>query len=206
MLTRIPEWLWTSLIGALFAIAGYVGKVFIDKLKQVQQERSKKLSKLLRLRSLLHASKALFVIQQSLAIRLIHLFQKNHTGKHDIESGYEQFFTTNYKLFNEEEKVLHSLIRSYSDKSIKQINEAMSNWLIEDIVFKTGQIRLKEKKVIAEKLTSLETHLLLWHAKYDYWIPNHPEHSLVYLADENEHGLGFPSGLDELIELVIKKF
>ena len=36
---------------------------------------------------------------------------------------------------------------------------------------------------------------MLWHAKYEAWIPNHPEHALVYMADEKHHGLGFPGAI-----------
>jgi hypothetical protein len=50
---------------------------------------------------------------------------------------------------------------------------------------------------LAQLLGQLETHLILWHAKYAAWIPNNPEHALVYMADESKHGLGFPSGIDE---------
>jgi len=51
----------------------------------------------------------------------------------------------------------------------------------------------------------LQAHLLLWLAKYEIWIPASPEHALVYLADEKEHGVGFPRGLDELVDATLKR-
>ena len=59
---------------------------------------------------------------------------------------------------------------------------------------------------LAAELVKLESHLLLWIAKYKAWIPEHNEHALVYMADENEHGLGFPSGIDERVDDVVNKF
>jgi hypothetical protein len=49
------------------------------------------------------------------------------------------------------------------------------------------------KRELAEELFALEIHLTLWHAKFESWIPGHPEHALVYLDDEKAHGLGFPT-------------
>ena len=36
----------------------------------------------------------------------------------------------------------------------------------------------------------------MWLAKYEAWIPGHPEHALVYVNDEQKHGVGFPRELD----------
>jgi hypothetical protein len=38
------------------------------------------------------------------------------------------------------------------------------------------------------------------------WIPHHPKHALVYLADEKKHGVGFPSGIEVLIKSVLVAF
>jgi len=45
----------------------------------------------------------------------------------------------------------------------------------------------------------LQTHLILWNAKYDIWITDHPERALVHMVDEQAHGIGFPSGIDEAV-------
>ena len=38
-----------------------------------------------------------------------------------------------------------------------------------------------------------------WHAKYEALLPSMPEHALVYLADEEKHGIGFPTGIDKIV-------
>ena len=48
-------------------------------------------------------------------------------------------------------------------------------------------------------IAELQTHLILWNAKYDIWITDHPERALVYMVDEQAHGIGFPSGIDEAV-------
>jgi hypothetical protein len=45
---------------------------------------------------------------------------------------------------------------------------------------------------LAHFLAQLEAHLILWVAKYEAWIPDHPQHALVFLADEERQGVGFP--------------
>ena len=75
---------------------------------------------------------------------------------------------------------------------MRSINLAVSEWLKSDVLFKTGVVESQRNRRLAESLFALEIHLLLWHAKYEAWIPNHPEHALVYMVDEKQHGLGFP--------------
>lgn len=58
---------------------------------------------------------------------------------------------------------------------------------------------------LSELLNQLDAHLLLWLAKYEGWIPNRPDHALVYLADEEEHGLGFPNGIEETLAAVLSR-
>lgn len=58
---------------------------------------------------------------------------------------------------------------------------------------------------LADKLAALEVHLQLWQAKYSVWIPENLTHSLVYLADEEEHGVGFPRGIENDVQELLKK-
>jgi len=51
-----------------------------------------------------------------------------------------------------------------------------------------------------QRLAELEPHLLMWLAKYAAWIPDSPAHALVYLADEEDHGVPFPKGIERVIE------
>ena len=88
---------------------------------------------------------------------------------------------------------------------LRPINDAMLDWLENDTLFRTTYIKARDekKRLLAENLIQLHAHLLLWRCKYDAWIPAYPKHSLVYLADETRHGIGFPLGLDNLIQDVM---
>jgi hypothetical protein len=80
----------------------------------------------------------------------------------------------------------------------------LSLWLKNDTYFKAQKQTNSNLGILAEKLAQVEIHLLLWEAKYQLWIPDHPEHALVYLADEKEHGIGFPKGIDEVLSKICK--
>ena len=92
------------------------------------------------------------------------------------------------------------MIRSISEHSMKNVNQAMSDWLVIDVYFKTATGKVEILNELATKLHELEAHLTLWHAKKDYWLVSDETHALVYMADEHEHGLGFPPGLDRIVK------
>jgi len=191
-LTNIVPWLGTALIGAVFAVAGYVGKMLIDQRKEKRARRDKILLQLRSLRSLLHATAVLFSHQKDQVGRLENLLENSHPAEYGRGGPHEDVMTCCYPVMNAQERDLHGIIRSTTQYSLRGLNQAISKWLEEDTNFKPGAIASSRSRELAKQLFALEIHLLLWHAKYESWIPNHPEHALVYLADENEHGLGFP--------------
>lgn len=201
-LTNMPEWLGTAIVGAVFAALGYLAKTIIDWRKAERKEQAEILSHLLKLQSLLNASYNLFKIQKELAKNLIKLIELNHKDKYQHKDGLEETMTFCYPLMNEEEKELHDIVRAYSEYSLKSVNQSIIDWLNTDKYFITAIIETKSKKKLAAMLTALNTHLILWQAKFAYWIPEHKEHALVYLDDEKNHGLGFPDDLDKTIEEV----
>jgi hypothetical protein len=144
------------------------------------------------------------LIQHELRSRLDALIAKNQPNLPN-EGGVEKRFTAAYKKFSPTEKELHSLIQSITVHSLKPTNEAMAKWLKNDTYFKAQRLDDSLSGRLASQLFDLEAHLLLWSAKYEAWIPGHPEHALVYLADEERHGVGFPKGIDSVIEEAIGK-
>jgi hypothetical protein len=198
-LKGLPEWIWTTIVGALFAVLGYFGKTLVDWLKDRRKEQAGILSSLLKLQSILKASRAIFIIQKKLVDRMLELLRSNYKDKYLAGLGYEDSMVQAFNLLSEKDKILHSIIRGYTEYPMRHLNQELIDWLRADNNFKTAVVNTRKKREISQNLIDLETHLLLWHAKYEYWIPGHPEHSLVYLADESEHGLGFPSNLDGLI-------
>jgi hypothetical protein len=82
-------------------------------------------------------------------------------------------------------------------------NAARIGWLKEDDYFKAqGNRKALSWRSLAQKLGDLETHAILWQAKFEMWILERLEHALVYMVDEKQHGKGFPVGLDELVDQV----
>ena len=75
-----------------------------------------------------------------------------------------------------------------------------------DIYHRTMRGKTEDEARLALLLNQLDAHLLLWLAKYEGWIPNRPDHALVYLADEQQHGLGFPRGVDEAVDAALVGF
>lgn len=111
--------------------------------------------------------------------------------------GYEETISRAFDKLGKREKELHGMIRSISEHSMHEVNQTMSGWLANDTYFKTTAGKVKIMNELATKLHELETHLTLWHAKKAYWLSSDETHALVYMADEHEHGLGFPPGLDK---------
>jgi hypothetical protein len=187
-----PVEIQVSVIGAVFAVAGYMLKSVIDWWQQKRKERAQTIAELQRLQSLLNAAWTVYSLQHEKVMDLMQLLEKNHPAEYEAGVGYEDTMVRCYKDFKDEEKKLHSIIRAYTQHSLRSVNLALSEWLRADDIFKTGVVASGWGKQLAENLVDLEMHLLLWHAKHESWIPNDPKHALVYMDDEEHHGLGFP--------------
>jgi GH35 family endo-1,4-beta-xylanase len=105
----------------------------------------------------------------------------------------------------QQEKAVELIERGYSVVTQQDVNEAMLKWLDGETYFTGQTFEDAEYARLATLLPQLHAHLLLWRAKCRMWIPDHPEHALVYMADEAEHGLGFPTGLDDAVDEVLKR-
>jgi len=203
-LTQLPEWLGGAVIGAIIAALGYVAKLIFDGVMAAYQARNARLARLVELQSLLRVGNSCFKTQILQATRLMGLIKQNHSDL-KLGDGREDTIAKTYSQFTPEEKELHEIIRSMTVNALGPVNQSQLEWLKKDTYFKVqpqGKGNLSE---LAKLLADLEAHLMLWHAKYKVWIPNTPEHALVYLADEKGHGIGFPSGLDEEVAKIIEK-
>jgi hypothetical protein len=198
-LVRIPEWLGAAVIGAVIAALGYVGKLIIEFCQSIFEAQNTRRARLVELQSLLRSAWVSFAVQNDHAKRLLSMVQEQHVDVVAGEKGYERIFSKAYKVFTPDEKALHAIIRSITIHSLRQTNLSLSNWLKTDMYFKAQKSSQAILGDLAEKLAVLEAHLILWHAKYEAWIPDTPEHALVYLADEEAHGIRFPSGIDEVV-------
>jgi hypothetical protein len=193
-----PNWYGPAILSASLAALGYVGRQVVEWATSVRVANAARRAKLAQLSSLLSAAWVAFSIQNDHAKRLESLIRENHQDAPDSSGGYEHVFANVYPNFTAEEREIHAIIRTITVNTLRPTNQALLEWVQRDTIFK-GQ-RKGSAGQLAKKLSDLEAHLLLWHAKYETWIPQKPHHALVYMADEQAHGLGFPSGLDEAVE------
>ena len=186
------------LAAAVVAALGFLGKQLTQLWLELRKERRTQKQELVQLQALLGVTGATFKIQNEHA-RTLFSSLKERNATLDISGGYERVFTAAFDAMTPEEKELHSLIRSITINSMRTGNLALKAWLDRDVFFQShyGEGSLLGR--LAQKLAELQTHLVLWLAKYEMWIPDHPEHALVYMADEERHGKGFPAGLDETV-------
>ena len=191
-IVMIPEWVGAAILGAIIAAVGYVAKLSVEFIQSRVEIKRHNRAKLVELRSLLRASKVAFIIQNTHARSLV--AQVKNSIELNEEQGLEDIISKYYENFSPEQKEFHSLIRSMTTNALLPTNQQLLRWLREDTYFKG------KKDQLAINLSLLESHIILWIAKYEAWIPGNQSHALIYLADEKKHGLGFPSGLDELVD------
>jgi hypothetical protein len=193
-----PEWLRTPLIAAIIAALGYVAKLAIEELSRWRSIRRERRSSLVALQSLLLASRRVFEIQNDLVQGLYKKIQIAHP---DLTGPFDEVLASAYTQMDEQQKLVHGLIRAYTMNAMRPLNLAMIDWLAKDTYFK-GHTGTGSADDLASNLQTLEAHLLLWRAKYEFWIPDKPERAIVYMRDEAKHGVGFPTGIEQLIEKV----
>ena len=200
----VPEWLGAAVLGAVISLVGFIGKLIFDSIKSTREEKKKKFASLVELCSLINASYDVFKKQNDLVMGFCRRVRERlHIGFAENQ-GYDAFLSSAFPEMNEEEKEVHGLIRGYTN-GLFDINHNMLQWLQKDFEYKTGN-GSPEAKALTAKLNILESHLYLWVAKYNSWIPSNQAHSLVYLADEAHHGKGFPIGIEQDLNAYLRKY
>ena len=189
--------------GAVVAALGYVGKINVETWQQWRAHKAALHAQLLRLQALLNASRAAFQVQAELRNRLASDLEGSFGSDLPRFEGYEELFSGLYERMNPNERSLHEIIRAYTEFALRPINQAILSWLDADDHYR-GLTRGRGAEIgLPSQLNALDVHLRLWLAKYEAWIPNQPQHAVVYLDDEQRHGAGFPRGLDKAVaELV----
>ena len=187
----------------MIAAFGYLGKLAVQGAYDWRSNRGKHLARMHQLRALLQASQAAFTIQRALAGRLADRLRAKYQQDVPAQPGLERLFAQMHDRFDAEEAELHSVVRAYTEHALLPINRAVADWLRADVQDRVIRGKGEHEAKLAELLNQLDAHLVLWLAKYESWIPNRPDHALVYLADEQLHGLGFPQGLDDALSYVL---
>jgi hypothetical protein len=201
-LSSVPGWLGTGIFSAGIAALAFVLRSFIDWIAQIRERHRQRRSSLVQLRSLLRVAKVGFQTQNKQVRELCKRVIARDANAPSQEEGYESFLSRAYRLMDADEKNLHSIVRGYTDHVLKPANAALLKWINDDSYFKS-QTGDGSAGKLARSLAALEIHLLMWHAKYEVWIPTNPTHALVYLDDESEHGIGFPHGIDEQVDATL---
>jgi hypothetical protein len=195
---------------AVVAALGYVGRTIVGLNTEARAARANRRTNLLRLQALLRGSDAVFWVQIRLRSRLYHLLGENHPKELEHAEaggmGYEYSFTQlkRQDLMTTDEQELHLLIRGYT-QALKILNQAMLDWLRADSDFRNPPASSPAANNLAVELNQLDSHLTLWLAKYEVWIPSQPEHALCYTDDEERHGTEFPSGIESTVAEVLKE-
>jgi hypothetical protein len=192
-----------ALLGAIIAALGYISKLVVEWIRSVLIARAQRRSHLQELEALLEATDGAFKIQNGHRNLLQKSLQQEFPDECKECRGYEDTFAKLYPKFTEEQKKRHGLIRSITENAMRPGNQALRNWLSEDRHFKTRLHSFGDYKKLAVMLRQLELHLSLWEAKFLYWIPDSPEHALVYLNDEERHGVAFPYDIDKLVHKML---
>lgn len=206
MLYQIPEWIGTAVIGAVLAALAFIGKSLVEMYKAYKDTQRLRRSKLIELQSLLKATHVAFRIQNDHARTLTGRIVSNYSEISGKFIGYEDKISGMYNYMNDEEKELHAIIRGITVSALFPTNKAILAWLRSDSYFKASKSKKGLYADLAQMLLTLDSHIILWIAKYEAWIPDHPERALVYLADEKKHGLGFPSGIDDVVNEILTRY
>ncbi len=197
------NWLSKVIVGAIIASLGYVGKQISDVLLEMRRVRQLRRAQLIQLESLLRVTRVAFEVQNQHARDLLAILQERIKDL-DSSGGFEKVFSREFRDMLPEEKEIHALVRGITVSSLRTGNSALLKWLESDVYFNAQYRKSGPLRVLAGKLAELQSHIILWQAKFEIWIPDQSKHALVYMADEQQHGSAFPTGLDPAVDEVLK--
>lgn len=201
----MPEWLAGAIATGIIGVLAFLGKNVFDYLSARHKSRCNKQDKLKDLRNLLQESSSIYCSQNYQARQLLNLLGKHFGGQVQTNLGFDEVFYRFYDQMSENERELHSLIRATTMNSMKRLNGEFQSWLERNRIFKEDEGSLAQK-ALAEKLRQLELHINQWHDKYAAIIPTNEKRSLVYLADEKNHGIGFPKDISCVLDKLIAEY
>ncbi len=187
-----PSWAAPALLTGVIAALGYVGKTVAELVLQLRGTALERRSRLAELYALLRAGDAAYAAQRKLLKRLATQLKSRLPETAALAPGFARLFEETYVVMNEEERQLHGLIRAMTIHTIRPLNQSLLEWLRSDRYFRAAPMSHRRLGQLALFLAQLEAHLVIWVAKYEAWIPDQPDHALVFLADEDNHGVAFP--------------
>ncbi|CAN7784478.1 hypothetical protein LJR175_008405 [Variovorax sp. LjRoot175] len=203
-LTAIRVELASALVVAIVSGVSFIAKQIYDWIKALAAERRAREARLLTLLSLLLVGRSVFKVQADIRDRLQESIAARDPTLAASHVGFEAVFSHAFQSLTVQEREMHAVIRGYTVAGLKPINEAALAWLREDTDFKITSAKDPVMQELGEQLRALEAHVQLWLAKFAVWIPETPQHALVYLDDEVKHGVPFPSGIEGTVLAVAR--
>lgn len=201
--SAIPDYVATAIIAAIFATLGFFARKFYDQIEELWAKRKNTIKKLQQLNVLLDESKSIFDNQDYLVRRLNSLL-KNEFGDETTDwKGYDETFFRMYPVMTDEQIELFSLIRGCTMNSMRRVNEELLHWIKDNSVIELSERKLLNSEKFNTQLAQLKKHLNLWFDKYEAVFKLNERRSLIYLADEKEHGIGFPRDLKTTLDSIL---
>ncbi|MFH1086888.1 MAG: hypothetical protein V1772_14155 [Chloroflexota bacterium] len=194
-LTTLPDWLGTALIGAVMAVAGFLGRKLYDALLARRARHEERIAELLRLKGLLEESRAIFRQQNYLARRLAALLHERLGDALPEGLGFDAAFHQRHPQMNDAERELFALIRGTTANSMRRVNEELLQWVHAWARQPTRVRPTPAARALEPELAALQRHLNLWADKFRGVFEPSERRCLVYLADEKGQGERFPQGL-----------
>lgn len=200
-LDSVPPAFVNGAVAALFGVLGFAGKTVVDAVREKRGESRSRLAQLHELQAFLLQSRDLFRNQNYKAQRLLDMLQRRVGARVRPGVGYNATFHDLYEDLTEEERDLFELIRGTTRDSMRKVNEDMKAWIRANPAIVTS----KDVHMVAfaEQLRLLDPHLSDWLVKFHSIFESDRKHALVYLADEKRHGLGFPTGIEAVLQEVL---
>ena len=205
LLDQIPEWLGTAIFGVVTATIGFFAKELWQWWSKRHESKRQRRARLERLTRLLDESQNLFRSQRAQAQRLFESLQRSQPSLIKPGLSLDQVFSQGFAGFSPEEAQLHAIIRGVTETAMRRVNADMIDWLRSDDWFKQSKSGSDQLARLADELQRLELHLNEWQAKFSSVFQKDHTLALNYLADEQEQGTGFPTGIESLVRGILKK-
>ena len=86
---------------------------------------------------------------------------------------------------------------------MQRVNKDLKDWMKKAHLPKIENSKTIEMKTFLNRLPQLRNHLNDWFDIYEGLFLKDEKHSLIYTADEKEHGIGFPTGIEDTLREAI---
>jgi hypothetical protein len=210
-LSTWPEGLFSALVAAAISLLGFGLKELYDQRRrrreQHEQERRaatesqrQAAGTLAEFQRLLADSTAIAATHFQLRDRLAAtLTQPQQPGE-----PHSEWFARHYDTFLPPQLEIFQLLRAITANSMRIQNQLLLDWANRHSAF-TLFGRGPDEDAFDQQLSLLRTHLRTWRDKLEGGFETDPRQCLVYLADVNQLGVGFPKQLESATKALLAR-